>query len=127
MNDDLQQGEYRLGRYRVRFARFTSLGWDTQGPWMRAVVTNRRLVFTPEDAASPIAPLELTPSSIARIWNVCLGRRDGLIIALKTGQMLYLFIDWSQGAHLGRDLRELLTPPLQPRIAPRAPHKQLVN
>jgi hypothetical protein len=127
MNENLQQGEYRLGRYRVRFARFTSLGWDTQGPWMRAVVTNRRLVFTPEDAASQIAPLELPPGSIARIWNVCLGRRDGLIIALKTGQMLYLFIDWSQGARLGRDLRELLTSPLQPRIAPRAPHKQLVN
>lgn len=127
MSEILQQGEYRLGRYRVRFARFTSLGWDTQGPWMRAIVTNRRLIFVPEDATSDVAPLEIAPGGIVRTWNVCLGRRDGLIIALKSGQMLYMFVDWGQGARLGRDMRELLTPPLQPRITPRAPHKQFVN
>lgn len=127
MSEILQQGEYRLGRYRVRFARFTSLGWDTQGPWMRAIVTNRRLIFVPEDAASDVAPLEIAPGGIVRTWNVCLGRRDGLIIALKSGQMLYMFVDWGQGARLGRDMRELLTPPLQPRITPRTPHKQFVN
>lgn len=125
MNESLQQGEYRLGRYRARFARFTTLGWETQGPWMRAVVTNRRLLFIPEDGS--VAPLEFAAGSIARTWNVALGRRDGLIIALKSGELLYLFIDWGQGPRLGRDLRELLTPPLQPRIAPRAPHKPFIN
>ncbi len=127
MDEALQQGEYRLGRYRVRFARFTTLGWDTQGPWLRAEVTNRRVLFIPEDSSSGAAAFELAPGGIARTWNVALGRRDGLIIALKSGELLYLFIDWGQGPRLGRDLRELLTPPLQPRIAPRAPHKQLIN
>jgi hypothetical protein len=127
MNETLHHDEYRLGRYRVRFARFTTLGWDAQGPWMRAVVTNRRVMFLPDEAGSDAAPLEMMPGAIARVWNVGLGRRDGLIIALKTGEMLYLFIDWGQGPRLSRDLRELLTPPLQPRIAPRAPHKHFLS
>lgn len=127
MDDNLEPGEYRLSRYRVCFARFTSLGWANQGPWMQAIITNRRALFVPEEANSGAAPLELAASGIARVWNVCLGRRDGLIIALKTGQLLHLFVDWGQGARLGRDLRELLMPPLQPRIVPHAPHKPLVN
>lgn len=127
MSETMQQGEYHLGRYRVRFARFTSLGWDTHGPWMRATVTNRRVIFFPDEATDDTTPLTLTPNSIARVWNVALGRRDGMIIALKSGQLMYLFVDWSQGARLSRDIGELLTPPLQPHIMPRAPRKQFLS
>lgn len=118
----LERGEYPLGRYKTRFAHFTLQGWEARGPWMRAIVTNQRLVFMPDDPTNPQAaasPAAMKHNDIVRAWNVCLGRRDGAIIALKSGKLLYLYIEWSQGSKLVRDISEMLTPPVQPRILPR--------
>jgi hypothetical protein len=92
---------------------------------MRALVTNQRLVFMPDephDARAPQSPTSIERTDIRLAWSVALGRRDGAIIALGNGQLVYLFIEWSQGAKLVRDIREMLTPPVQPRILPRLPH-----
>lgn len=125
MKVPLQRGEYPLGRYKIRFARFTSHGWEERGSWMRALVTNQRVVFVPddqEDTRTAQSPASIDRSEILRTWNVCLGKRDGAILALTNNQLLYLYIDWSQGAKLVRDIQEMLTPPIQPRILPRIPH-----
>lgn len=127
MNTLLQQGEYPLGRYTVRYAYFTTLGWDARGPWMRALITNRRFILIPEEAQSHIEPCVIEGNSVTRAWNVSLGKRDGVIIGLKNGQLIYLFIDWGQGARLVKDVREMLTPAAQPRIVPRLPSKNYMN
>jgi hypothetical protein len=127
MNTSLQQGEYQLGRYKVRYAKFSRLGWDNNGPWMRILVTNRRLIILPDDARDSQATAIIPRSNVGRVWNVCLGKRDGVILALTNGQLLYFFIDWSQGAKLVTDIREMLTPPLQPAITPRVPGKPYIN
>jgi hypothetical protein len=94
---------------------------------MRLIVTNRRLLLLPDNPRDPLSPLDMSETDIVRVWNVCLGRRDGIIMALASGRLLYLFVDWSQGSKLVTDIREMLTPPLNPRIAPRAPGKGYVN
>ncbi len=124
MKVPLQRGEYPLGRYKVRFARFTTHGWEERSAWMRALVTNQRVVFMPDDsqdARAALSPTTIESHDIVRVWNVCLGKRDGAIVALSNGQLLYLFIEWSQGAKLVRDIHEMLTPPVQPRILPHLP------
>lgn len=127
MNTSLQQGEYQLGRYKARYAKFSGLGWDNNGPWMRVLVTNRRVILLADDARDAHATSVIGRSDIARVWNVCLGKRDGVIMALTNGQLLYLFVDWSQGAKLVSDIHEMLTPPLQPSITPRIPGKRYIN
>ncbi len=127
MNLTLQHGEYPLGRYLVRYAHFTTLGWDGRGPWMRAIITNRRVILIPDEVQSEADPCVINGSSLARAWNVSLGKRDGVIISLNSGQLLYLFIDWGQGGRLVKDICEMLTPAVQPRIVPRLTHKDYMN
>jgi hypothetical protein len=127
MNTSLQLGEYQLGRYKARYARFSRLGWDDNGPWMRVLVTNRRVILLADDVRDSHAATIIGRSEMVRVWNVCLGKRDGVILALTSGQLLYFFVDWSQGAKLVSDIREMLTPPLQPSITPRVPGKPYLN
>lgn len=126
MDYQLHQGEYMLGRYKIRFVHFTSLGWDTIGGWMRAIVTNRRLLFLPEDAYE-VAPAAIDAADIARVWHVGLGNRDGLIVGLRGGQLIYMFVEWSQGTRLSRDIREMIAPPIQPRIHPRPLDRRMLQ
>lgn len=127
METKLQQGEYQIGRYKVRYAEFSGLGWCENGPWMRMAVTNRRLLFLPDDPRDSIGLNMIERSHITQVWNVCLGRRDGVILALRDGKLVYLFIEWAQGGKLTNDIREMLTPPLQPSITPRGPGKPFIN
>lgn len=127
MDTSLQLGEYQLGRYKARYAKFSGLGWDNNGPWMRILVTNRRLIVLADDVRDSHVTTAITRSEIGRVWNVCLGKRDGVILALTNGQLLYFFVDWSQGAKLVSDIREMLTPPLQPSITPRVPGKPYIH
>jgi len=127
MNTSLQQGEYQLGRYKARYAKFFGPGWDNNGPWMRFIVTNRRLILFADDFRDSQTTAVISRNDIGRVWNVCLGKRDGVILALTNGQLLYFFIEWSQGAKLVTDIREMLTPPLQPKITPRVPGKPFIN
>ncbi|MBZ0293808.1 MAG: hypothetical protein K8L99_14675 [Anaerolineae bacterium] len=127
MSISLEQGEYQIGRYKVRLAHFTSLGWSASGPWMRATVTNRRIVLLPDEPQAMIAASEIPASSINRVWNACLSGRNGVIMALKDRQLLYLVVEWSQGPRLEKDVREMLVPPAQPRIDPRPFYKNWLN
>lgn len=127
MSVALEQGEYQISRYKVRVAHFTSLGWSASGPWMRATVTNRRILLLPDDLQVPMEMMEIPASSIHRIWNACLSGRNGVIMSLKDRQLLYLVVEWSQGPRLEKDVREMLVPPAQPRITPRPFHKNWLN
>lgn len=124
MTTALEQGEYVIGRYRVRRASFTSLGWDSAGAWLDAVITNRRILLMGENEfENTVIPAQ----SIARIWNACLSGRSGVILAQKDRQLIYLVVEWSQGSRFERDVREMLVPVAQPRITPRPANTNLTN
>ncbi|MBZ0302514.1 MAG: hypothetical protein K8J31_22405 [Anaerolineae bacterium] len=104
--------EQSLGRYKVRFARFTSGQWHHHGPWMRLLVTTRRLVILPEDVhQEDVTPLAIPGEDIEQVWSVGLGKRDGGVIALHSGDLLYFYVDWSQSSWLMRDIRMMLGKP----------------
>ena len=125
-DEQLQAGEYSINRYTVRFARFTSRGWNTNGPWMRLVVTNRRLMFLPNDQHSANTYLIERPK-LHRCWNAAMGRRNGIIIELHDGELIHMYVDWAQGDKLVKDIREMMSQPTKPRITPRQLDKPLVN
>jgi len=121
VNRYLESGEYLLGNYKVKPANWMNGEWFGSSRWIRAMVTNRRLLLTPEVHRFD-QPEAIIPGDIFRVWNLCLGRRDGVMVALRDGRRLYMLVDWSQGSKLARDINELIAPPLKPHIAPRLQH-----
>ena len=104
----LKQGEQQLGRYQVQFARFGRRGWQSHGPWMCALITNQRLIVLPDETVNSQKPMVITPRKIRRVWRAALGKRDGGIIELRDGELLYFYVEWSQGAQLVRDLKQMV-------------------
>jgi len=113
-----EAGEYKLGGYKVQFAHWEGGEWCGAGYWQRAVVTNRRLLVFP-DARHTDQAQKIASDDIVRVWNICLGKRDGVLVSLKDGLRFYMLVDWSQGSKLVRDIQEMIALPLHPRIAHR--------
>lgn len=117
-----ESGEYLLGSYKVQHAHWMHGEWFGAGFWLRALVTNRRLLLF-RDAGRRFDDREIIlPADILKVWNLCLGRRDGILVALKDERRLYMLVEWSQGHRLVKDINEMITPPLKPRIIPRLRH-----
>ncbi len=116
-----EDDEYQLGGYLVQYARWTKRGWDHGGPWMRAIVTNHRLLIAADGNRPYFSPISIGPSDLVKIWSVSLGRRSGVILLLKKRRLLYFLVDWGQGSKLVSDVKEMLAPPVAPRIAPHTP------
>ncbi|MBZ0309974.1 MAG: hypothetical protein K8I82_28180 [Anaerolineae bacterium] len=114
----LESGEYLLGHYKVQPANWSNGEWFGNGQWLRAMVTNRRLLIASEPQRYD-KPEAIAPTDILRVWNLCLGRRDGVMVVLRDGRRLYMLVDWSQGNKLVRDINEMIAPPLKPHIIPR--------
>lgn len=109
----LQLGEFSVGRYKIRFAHFAQGSWHAQGRWMHLLVTNRRLLLLPENPQQKdIYPMVIPAANIVQVWSMGLGKRDGGVIELKGGELLYFFVEMSQSTHLTRDVRALLKPAL---------------
>lgn len=124
----LQSGEYSVGRYKIRFARFSKGGWRAQGPWMRLIVTNRRLILLPDHVQQKDSfPMMIAADHMAHVWSIGLGKRDGGVIELTSGDLLYFFVEWSQSARLMRDIRALLRPAKQSVVRAGAAPKRYIN
>ncbi len=100
--------EKHLGRYKVQYVKFDTGEWRPYGPWMRVIVTNQRLIFFPDHAPQHARQLVIYPQMIARVWSSCLGKRDGGVIALNSGQLLYFYVHWSESSKLIRDINRML-------------------
>jgi hypothetical protein len=115
----LEPDEYAFGYYKVQRVEWEHGEWHETGYWLNAVVTNRRLLMYPAPRAASKTRKILQPLDIRKVWNVCLKGRDGIMIALLDGRRLYMLVDWSQGNKLVKDLNQMLSPPITPRILPR--------
>jgi hypothetical protein len=124
----LQSGEFSIGRYKIRFARFSKGGWRAQGSWMRLIVTNRRLILLPDHVHQEKSfPMVIPAANIVQMWSMGLGKRDGGVIELSGGELLYFFVEWSQSSRLLRDIRTLLRPARKSVAKTGAGHKRYVN
>lgn len=85
------EGERQLGRYSVTIARHNASGWSPTIPTLNALVTNRRLFLRPE-VRKKYPPASIPAAYITKVSEVTLGDRNGLVIGLKTGHQIYIFI-----------------------------------
>ncbi|MDL1883715.1 hypothetical protein FBR01_08705 [Anaerolineae bacterium CFX8] len=104
-------GEYLLGQYQVTIARYTASGWAGTVPPLNAAITNFRLILQPQ-TRRPYEPASIPSTYVVKVCDVLLDHRPGILISLKTGHRLYLFIWWSQGEKLSDALRTMLTSPI---------------
>ncbi len=118
-NGLLSVDEYPFGYYKVQRVAWDHGEWQDAGYWLNAVVTNHRLIIFPGTDQNGDIQDAFQPVDIRKVWNVCLKGRDGIMIALRNGKRVYMVVDWSQGNRLVKDLNEMLTPPITPRIMPR--------
>lgn len=107
----LLPGENQLGEYQVAIARYNQSGWTPTVPPLNATVTNFRLILQPQ-TRRPYNPASIPSTYITRVCDVMLGHRSGVLIDLKTGHQLYLFISWSNGTKLSETLHTMLTSPV---------------
>jgi hypothetical protein len=112
----LEHGEYIIERYRVQITELLDSGWARNMPWLQTIITNRRFILIPE-AEDDCSPIIISHTDIVEVWNVGLGRHDGIVISLKSGEMLHMLVDWNEGRRLLRDTRTMMT--LRPDYSPR--------
>lgn len=105
----LEHGEYQIERYRVKLTQLENQGWTSNSPWLRAVITNRRLILIQEEDEKNCPPMTIPLAEIQKVWNIGLGRKDGLMLYLKTGQRMHMFVDWNQGRKLMKDTQEMMS------------------
>jgi hypothetical protein len=115
----LGEGEFQYGMYTVQLVDWINERWTSCGPWMRAVVTNHRLMIFPEMGRYPEDYDVLLPNQIFKSWNVSLQGRDGIMIRLQDNRCLHMLVDWGQGSKLVHDLYQMMYSPVSPRIHPR--------
>ncbi len=115
----LESGEYQYGTYKVQPVEWADGDWQGSGLWLRAMVTNRRLLLLPEKSIQSLQNQSIRAAEIARVWNVCLQGKDGIMVQYRDGSRIYLLVDWSQGGKLVKDLNTMLQPLPKPRIMPR--------
>ena len=106
------QGEKRLGLYQVQIARPLSTGWAAAVPPLNAMVTNYRLILQPQ-TRKPYEPASIPSTYITKVSDVNLGHRNGVLVGLKTGHQLNMYIALDQIKKFNKDLRQMITPPVR--------------
>lgn len=99
-------GERRLGAYTVTVARYINQHWSPTLPALRFLVTNQRLLVTPQ-VRRQYAPASIPKSYITAMDEVTLGERDGVRIQLQTGHQIHLLMNREHGLRLLDDLRAM--------------------
>jgi hypothetical protein len=117
----LESDEFAYGGYKVQYVTWNDQQreWIGTGFWLRAVITNRRMLVFPEMGEYPRDWEIVKSADIRKAWSVTLQGRDGILIRLHDNRCLYMLVDWSQSSKLVKDIRKLIHPPARPRISPR--------
>jgi hypothetical protein len=125
-NIQLVDGERQFGQYQVQIARQTATGWVATVPPLNATVTNCRLILKPQ-TRKPYPPASIPTTYIVKVSPVTLGQRNGVLIALRVGYELRMFVGWSQVDRFSADLRKMLTPSLRAHFIPSLSQENLVR
>jgi hypothetical protein len=123
---ELQRGEKQLGQYQVQIARSSKSGWVASIPPLAATVTNLRLILVPQ-TRKPHPPASIPGLYIVKIHSLVLSQRPAVLIRLRMGYDLNLFVGWGQSDDFARHLRALLIPPPPRGFLPILPEEDIVR
>lgn len=115
----LEADEHPIATYKVQYVHWLNDTWIGRGDWLQAIVTNRRLLLIPSENSLRGKVESIRYQDVNNVWNLCLGKRDGVLLRLKNRQHFYLYVEWSQGNKLVHHLNERIAPATKPRILPR--------
>lgn len=104
----LKRGENVVESYRVQLTEFANTGWISEAPAIDVYITDANLILLPASRETDHQATVLPLDSVNRVWHVGLGRRDGVLLSLTTGERMYMFVSWTQGRRLARDIRNLV-------------------
>jgi hypothetical protein len=122
----LLEGEHRFGQYQLQIARLTATGWVATVPPLTGTVTNCRLILKPQTRKPhPIASIPTT--YITKVSAVNLGQRNGVLIVLKAGHQLNVFVGWGQVERFTADLTRMVTPSVRTHFVPNLPQDDLLR
>lgn len=122
----LMPGERQLGQYQVNIARSTATGWVATVPPLNATVTNARLILKPQ-TLKPYPPASIPNNYIVKVCPIELGRRSGVLVSLRIGYELNMFVGWSQSERFLSDMSRMLTPSLRARFVPALSQEDVVR
>jgi hypothetical protein len=99
-------GETLLGSYNVEIARWVNSRWTPTVPPLFAIVTDQRLVLQPYGRKRR-EPAIIPGRYIAKVVNMDEQRRNMIMMTIKTGHQITLFISGPQCAELAQHLRAI--------------------
>lgn len=109
------EGERLLGRYTVAIARYSNARWSQTIPPLQMTVTNRRLFIRPQTRKA-YQPASIPNTYVTKFQPVELEDRSGIMIALKTGHQLYLYITKEEATRMLDDMSAMKAPPTKIRF-----------
>lgn len=104
------EGERKLGFYQIEIARKTDSGWSPTIPALYALVSNYRLILSPQSRKHH-DPASIPGNYITQIETVDMGRKRGIVLDLKTGDRINMFVFGRDGnEHFLEDVRAMKSP-----------------
>lgn len=114
IKDILMEGEVFLGDYNMEVARWRDGRWSAMVPPLYVIVTDHRLVLQ-STSRKQHDPAIIPASYITEMQSFTFEFRRGVILRLKTGHAIALFIPGLKGDEILRDLHTITAPTSKPK------------
>lgn len=103
----LLEGETLLGSYSVEIARYKNERWVSTLPALFAVITDQRLILQPHTRKRH-DPAIIPGRYIAKVTDMDVERRHMLMLTIRTGHQISMFIAGPQCAEIAAHLRAMM-------------------
>lgn len=103
------EGETLLGNYNVEIARYKNDHWVSTLPALFAIVTDQRLILQPHTRKRH-EPAIIPGRYIAKVVSMEVERRHMLMLKIRTGHQISMFITGPQCDELAAHLRTMARP-----------------
>lgn len=113
----LEEGEVLIGDYNVEIARWRDGNWTPTIPPLYVVLTDHRMILQPH-ARKRLDPAIIPARYIKEVRELDTDNRHGIMLHLKTGHQISMFVSGDPNRGMLRGLRAMMTPPSPVRFEP---------
>ncbi len=105
----LKDGEELLGDYNIEIARWINEGWFPTMPPLYAILSDHRIILQPH-ARKRHEPAIIPTSYIVRVREIQSGYRRGILLELKTGHKIGMFVSGDPRQQMIPKIKEAILP-----------------